>query len=57
MKIGKTHDLIQCANCNWQHDGIMDKGNPSYIAQKHANKTGHLVYRETANAMHYKPKL
>jgi len=51
----KVIDMIYCKNCKWEHDGLFDKGNLSYLAQKHANKKGHIVTREIARIIYYNP--
>ncbi len=51
----KIHDLAQCMGCDWELDCFHHRGNISYACQKHANKCGSKVLRETGHAFDYDP--
>lgn len=59
----RIHGYAQCENCSWDYTDIAHDGRKNYHnkdlgkkAQKHADKTGHIVHVEIGFYKDYKPK-
>lgn len=53
-KIGITHDLAQCKNCDWtSHDDVYSHDTDKACKDHVKFHKGHKVMRETATAIHY----
>jgi hypothetical protein len=52
----KTHDLSHCDGCDYQVDGMQTSG-ASTLLQRHADRTGHSISRETGMCIKYEPRI
>lgn len=53
-KIGVTHDIAMCKNCEWNSQEDVYSHDPNKAAKDHVRfNKGHKVMRETATSIHY----